>query len=212
MKTILCYGDSNTHGYHPGDGGRFTRDERWTGLLQKMFKEEAYVVEEGLNGRTTVWEDPIERYKSGLSHLIPCFETHAPVDIFVLMLGTNDLKHRFHLTASEIAQGSRTLIETIQSTARLCQGYVPKILLISPMVVPKEISTNDFGGMFIGESCEERSLQFPKYFRRVAEETGCEFFDAAEHVSVSPEDYLHMDAQGHAIFAEALYQKLCEMI
>lgn len=212
MKTILCYGDSNTHGYNPKNGGRFPRDVRWTGRLQQMFGEDAYIVEEGLNGRTTVWEDPIEGYKSGLSYLVPCLYTHKPIDIFVLMLGTNDLKHRFHLTASEIASGCKTLIETVQTTTLLSQGYLPKILLISPMLVPEEISNHPFGDMFIGESCEERSLMFAKYYKQVAKETGCEFFDAAEHVAVSVLDYLHMDAKGHERFAEALYKKLTEML
>lgn len=212
MKTILCYGDSNTHGYNPNNGGRFPRDVRWTGRLQKKFAEEAYIIEEGLNGRTTVWEDPIEEHKNGFAHLIPCLNSHKPIDIFVLMLGTNDLKHRFHLNASEIAAGCRTLVETVQQKTYFSQGFMPKILLISPMLVPEEISNRPFCDMFIGKSCEERSRQFPKFYKQVAEETGCEFLDAAEYVQVSEIDCLHMDEKGHERFAEVLYEKLKEMI
>lgn len=211
MKTILCYGDSNTHGYNPANGQRFPYDVRWTGLLQKMFGEEAHVIEEGLNGRTTVWEDPIEGFKSGLSYLVPCLATHKPIDIFVLMLGTNDLKHRFSLTASEIANGCKTLIQTVKATTYLEQGFVPKILLISPMVVPAAIGEHDFGGMFIGDSCEKRSLEFPKYYSKIASEEGCEFLDAAKLVFPSDLDHLHMDAKGHAAFAKGLFEKLQEM-
>lgn len=212
MKTILCYGDSNTHGHIPHDGGRYPYSVRWTGLLQKKFGEEAHIIEEGLNGRTTVWEDPIEGYKSGKSYLIPCLNTHKPIDVFVLMLGTNDLKNRFSLTASEISKGCETLIKMVKSETPFSQGYIPEILLISPMIVPEAISTHHFGGMFIGKDCEKRSREFARYYREIAELHQCHFMDAAKVVSVSDEDYLHMDAEGHKAFAEALYAKLQEII
>lgn len=212
MKNILCYGDSNTYGYIPNEGGRYPYDIRWTGRLQKLFGDTARILEEGLNGRTTVWEDPIEGFKSGKSYLIPCLNTHAPIDAFVLMLGTNDLKNRFSLTASEIASGCDTLIKLVKMETACCQGYVPEILLVAPMIVPEAIGTHSFGGMFVGPDCDRRSRDFSKCYRAVAEANSCHFMDAAEYVSVSDKDFLHMDEKGHEVFANAIYQKLQEIL
>src|SRR5215510_7647193 len=92
MKRILCYGDSNTWGYNPVTQDRFDTHERWTGSLQQALGSNCVVIEEGLNGRTTVWDDPIEGYKNGAAYLIPCLTTHRPLDLVIIMLGTNDLK------------------------------------------------------------------------------------------------------------------------
>ena len=111
MKTVLCYGDSNTYGAKPigfdildspliaGDM-RFSRDERWTGILQKELEPDYFVIEEGLNARTTSFDDPVEGFhKNGKTYLLPCLESHAPIDLVILMLGTNDLKKRFSTPA-----------------------------------------------------------------------------------------------------------------
>ena len=108
MTTILCYGDSNTYGYNPVNGLRYPKDVRWTGVLQKMLGEEYEVIEEGCNGRTTVFEDAKEPWKAGLGYLRPCLNTHKPIDFVIMMLGSNDLKRMFHASAQEIADGRRT--------------------------------------------------------------------------------------------------------
>ena len=95
MKRILCFGDSNTWGWNPANKERFDENSRWTGILKNKLGENYDIIEEGLNGRTTVWDDPIEGYKNGKKHLPSCLESHRPLDIVVLMLGTNDLKSRF---------------------------------------------------------------------------------------------------------------------
>ncbi len=105
MFEVLCYGDSNTWGADPAGGGRFSRDERWPGVLQKSLGDEYHIIEEGLGGRTTVWEDPIEGHKNGKEYLIPCLATHAPLDLVIIMLGTNDLKKRFSVSAQDVAFG-----------------------------------------------------------------------------------------------------------
>lgn len=110
MKTILCYGDSNTYGAIPIDFDlldkhfiashyRLSKEKRWSSILQAELGSTYHVIEEGLNGRTTVWDDPTEgKHKNGLTYLIPCLETHAPIDLVILMLGTNDLKPKFIIT------------------------------------------------------------------------------------------------------------------
>lgn len=212
MKNILCYGDSNTHGYIPNEGGRYPREIRWPGRLQKMFGDEAYIIEEALNGRTTVWEDPIEGFKSGKSYLIPCLNSHKPIDVFVLMLGTNDLKSRFSLTAFEISKGCETLIKMVKAETPFSQGYVPEILLVSPIHMSAGIDNHRFGGQFLGESCEKRSREFAKYYRAIAEAQNCHFMDAAEFATASEKDFLHMDEKGHEAFANAIYAKLQEIL
>jgi len=115
MKTILCYGDSNTWGYNPATGGRFSRDKRWTRVLVQELVDGYYVIEEGLNGRTTALSDPIEGpHKNGKEYLVPCLESHQPLDLVTIMLGTNDLKKRFSLSAFDIANGAGVLVDIVR--------------------------------------------------------------------------------------------------
>ena len=104
-KHIVCYGDSNTHGYCAETGGRFSEDERWTCLLQSYLGDDFLVLEEGLSGRTTCFDDPIHEGLSGLDHIYPCLMTHEPVDLLIIMLGTNDTKERFGVSPACIALG-----------------------------------------------------------------------------------------------------------
>jgi lysophospholipase L1-like esterase len=106
MKTIVCYGDSNTWGQDGLTKTRYPMDVRWTGVLRNELGADYWVIEEGLCGRTTVWDDPIEgEWKNGLRYLMPCLESQAPIDLVVLMLGTNDLKNRYAVSAFDIANG-----------------------------------------------------------------------------------------------------------
>jgi lysophospholipase L1-like esterase len=102
IKTVLCYGDSNTWGSDPETGERFAPEVRWPGVLRQALGEGYWVVEEGLNGRTTVRDDPIEgAHKNGRTYLPACLEFHKPIDLVLIMLGTNDLKARFAASASD---------------------------------------------------------------------------------------------------------------
>ena len=133
MRTILCYGDSNTWGYDPETGERFPEDVRWPGVLRTKLGDDYRVIEEGLSGRTTVWDDPIEGvHKNGRTYLGPCLESHKPVDLVTLMLGTNDLKTRFGSSASDIAQGAAQLSEMVSRSGCGPGGGAPVVLLISP--------------------------------------------------------------------------------
>ena len=104
MKEVLCYGDSNTWGYNPKTKQRYDRNTRWPCVLQRELGEEFLVIPEGQNGRTTVWDDPVEGQKNGMTYLLPCLESHKPLDLVIITLGTNDLKHRFSVTAYDIAR------------------------------------------------------------------------------------------------------------
>ena len=132
MKTILCYGDSNTWGYNPSTGGRYPRDVRWPGVLRRELGDDYLVIEEGLNGRTTVWDDPIEGYKNGKEYLVPCLETHKPLDLVIILLGTNDLKVRFSVSAYDIANGAGALVQIVQKSEIGPGGRAPQVLLLAP--------------------------------------------------------------------------------
>ncbi|MCR4907822.1 MAG: SGNH/GDSL hydrolase family protein [Lachnospiraceae bacterium] len=205
MKTILCYGDSNTYGYIPLSGMRYPKDVRWPGRLQNLLGNDYCVIEEGCSGRTTVYDDPFEGWKNGLDYLKPCIHSHKPVDIVILSLGSNDLKETFHATAEEISKGAEKLVEVIQSFSVEKQGYVPKIVLVSPPEIGEGIASSVFYGAFL-ENAIERSRQFPAYYKSVAERKGCIFFNAAEYVTPSEEDSLHLTAESHRILSEKLYE------
>ena len=130
MTNILCYGDSNTFGHNPdavipGDC-RFTRDRRWTGLLQQALGEEYYVIEEGLGGRTTVFNDPSSEGRNGRDWLLPCIQTHQPLDLILFMLGTNDTKVMYSAPVEEIAQGMDTLVKIALNPFSTDRGVSPR--------------------------------------------------------------------------------------
>ncbi|MCR4590041.1 MAG: SGNH/GDSL hydrolase family protein [Lachnospiraceae bacterium] len=205
MTTILCYGDSNTFGYIPETGMRYPRDVRYPGKLQALLGDEYAVIEEGCNGRTTIHDDPIDGWKNGLDYLKPCLNSHKPVDIVILMLGSNDLKATFHLGAKEIADGVAVLVDVIKSFTEEKQGFIPKIILVSPPELGKGIRTSPFYGAFFEEAVEE-SKKFSEFYRAVAEKYGCVFFNAAEYIYPSEVDSLHLTPEGHKVLAEKLYE------
>lgn len=198
MKTILCYGDSLTWGYHPETGERIAINERWTGVLRNNLGNNYYIIEEGLNGRTTVWDDPLHGgYKNGMNYLLPCLSSHKPIEIVILFLGTNDLKNRFSLSASEIAQGIRVLINIILKSETGPNKNSPQILLISPPHIRELTNTKlcNFKDEFDGG--ELKSLQLSQYYKQVAEEFGILFFDASNAVKPSKSDGIHLDSNEH---------------
>ncbi len=211
MKTILCYGDSNTYGYVPETGMRYPRDIRYPGRLQDLLGDEYAVVEEGCNGRTTIHDDPIDGWKNGLDYLKPCLHSHRPIDIVILMLGSNDLKDTFHLSAMEIADGAGILVDVIKEYTKERQGFIPKIILVSPPEIGPGIKSSPFFGAFY-EDAIERSRQFPAQYKRVAEEKGCIFFNAAEYIHPSEYDSLHLTPEGHKVLAEKLSEIVKEIV
>lgn len=202
-KRIVCFGDSNTWGYDGATGQRFEDEIRWTGAMAKLLGEGYTVIEEGLNGRTTVWEDPVEQYKNGLTYLLPCMESHSPIDLLIIMLGTNDLKQRFNCTVHNIARSAVNLIRAAKFSTCGRNGAAPKVLLVSPIHVGENIYDGEMGDIF-GEGVIEKSKQFAKYYKRVSDEEGCFFLDASLHALPCAEDAIHIDAKNHALLAQAM--------
>ncbi|MEY4394718.1 MAG: hypothetical protein RL595_1967 [Planctomycetota bacterium] len=207
MKTILCYGDSNTWGYIPGTGNRYPRQVRWPGVLQNLLGEKFHVIEEGLNGRTTVMDDPTRIAKNGLPYLRPCLDSHAPIDLVVLMLGTNDTKHRFGLSAFDISEGVAMLVNIIQQSAAGLNNRAPAILLVSPVVLDP---APEKSALF--EGAAQKSRELAGHIENVAKANRCAFLDASLHTGVSPIDGIHLDEEGHQALGHAIAQKIQHLV
>lgn len=204
VRTILCYGDSNTYGTAPMPDDladeRFGYDERWPGVMRAVLGQGWHVIEEGLPGRTTAHDDPIEGAdRNGLTYLKPCLNSHRPIDIITIMLGTNDLKARFSLPASDIARGVQRLCEVVLACAAGPAADTPKIVLIAPVPV---IETAWLAEMFAGGAEKSRRLAAP--YEAVAKRFGAVFFDAGSVACCSEVDGIHFDADQHRRLGEAM--------
>jgi lysophospholipase L1-like esterase len=209
MKTILCYGDSNTYGYDPVSGGRFDHNTRWPGVLRNELGEGWWVIEEGCGGRTTVWEDPIERHKDGSAYLPACLHSHGPLDLVIILLGTNDLKHRFGLSPEDIARGAGVLVDICKKSGEGIDGRPPSVLLLAPPPLEK-VEGTPFADMFAAG--RERSQRFSECFRQVAQEQGCEFLDLKDVIVSSKLDAIHLEAAEHAKLGRAVAGKVREVL
>ena len=216
-KHIVCFGDSNTHGYcaDPNDcidhGDRFNEAERWTCLLQQKLGEDCLVIEEGLSGRTTVFDDPLHECMGGLDYITPCLMSHEPVDLLIIMLGTNDTKDRFYASAACIAIGMARLVKKAMAT-ECWGGKKPNILVVCPPAMGKEMPNGIFGDT-MGELCVEKSEQLAKYYKEQCELLGCHFAEAgAIGCEFNSIDYMHLTKQGHATLAEHLAKIVPELI
>jgi lysophospholipase L1-like esterase len=206
MKTILCYGDSNTWGWDPLSMERYPADTRWPGVLQHILGQGYQVIEEGLPGRTTVWTDPIEGHMSGQDYLTPCLDSHRPLDLVILMLGTNDLKYRFSVSAFDIAESLGALVKIIHQSESGPDMGIPKILLLAPPPLGK---LTDFGDMFAGGT--EKSRQLSQHIQRGADLWGCAFLDTAQVIVSSDIDGVHLDAGEHRKLGKAVAEIVVKM-
>jgi lysophospholipase L1-like esterase len=203
---ILCFGDSNTWGYSPESKERFSREKRWTGVLGRELGPEVVVIEEGQNSRTTVWDDPVEGSKNGRTYLVPCLESHSPLDLVVLMLGTNDLKKRFSVPAYDIGASVRVLLQIILASAAGRGGKAPAALLLCPAPLGR---LSEWAELF--EDGTEKSRRLAPHYAQAAQETGCAFLDVGKVTAVSDLDGVHLDARGHEALGRAVAAKVREI-
>ena len=207
-KHIVCFGDSNTHGYcaEPADcadgGDRFNEEERWTCLLQKALGEEYLVLEEGLSGRTTVFPDPLHECMAGLDVIYSTLMSHEPVDLLIIMLGTNDTKERLGANASCIGIGMERLVMKAKSVPAW-RGGKPHILIIAPPHIGEGLYLRPEGEP-MGRGCPEKSREVAKYYAAVAQNQGCAFLDAEGVAEFNRLDCMHLTRLGHRQLADRL--------
>ena len=202
MKSILAFGDSLTWGFEAGTFRRHAFESRWPNSLASGLNGEARVIEEGMNGRTTVFPDPVcEAERNGAVALPMLLATHQPLDLVIIMLGTNDIKYANRCRAFDAALGMQRLVNLVKTHDYNADYAVPQILLMSP---PHLVKTNDdwFNDLW-GHALQESQL-FARHYARVAEENGCHFFDAASVATADPTDGGHLDAANTRKLGEAL--------
>ena len=200
-RTIVCFGDSNTHGADPSGAGRMGPDARWPRAMARALGDGYEVIEEGLNGRCTVWDAPIEKGRNGLDYLYPCLLSHSPVDLVIIMLGTNDLKSIYGNTASDIACGAACLVDEARGTLAGPDGAPPKVLLVSPAPIGPLTAQSEMWGF---GAAIETSRQLAGMYEIVAADHDAGFFDAGSVAQVSPLDGIHLDAEACARLGAAM--------
>lgn len=211
-KHIVCFGDSNTHGYCTKTNGRFSEDERWTSLLGRYLGDDYLICEEGLSGRTTVFEDPLFEGLNGLSAIFQSLMTHEPVDLLILMLGTNDTKERFSSNAENIAKGMERLTRKALSVTDAWH-HGPRILLIAPAPIEEGYETT-FIADEMGKGCVEKSRALALYYEDIAKRLGIYFLDASTipGIHMHPKDHMHLDLNSHMLLAKKLASLIPDML
>lgn len=199
MTSVCCYGDSNTWGYEASTEDRLQRWRRWPGVMQRELGDDVHVIEEGLNGRTTVFEDPFEPGRNGMTHLPVVLKTHAPLDLVIIWLGTNDLFVPGGLTAQDAARGAITLAEMVRASDTGPDDEPPEVLvLVSPPFGPLGVWEYD------SPHGELESRGFSDAYRRLAEEAQVPLLDLAPLAESSPIDGIHFEAADHDAVGRAV--------
>jgi lysophospholipase L1-like esterase len=214
MTTVLCFGDSNTWGFDPAYitapyPRRHPIGVRWTSLLADELGDEFRVIEEGQNGRTTVHEDPLNVARNGKEYLPACLESHKPIDIVVMMLGTNDLKSYYNLPPGEIANGAGILARMILGSNAGPDNRAPRLLLVCPPKVGSLAHLPDLDAKIPNGIA--RSEQFPKYYEALAISLGCAYLNSQDYVQTSPVDGIHLEAAEQPKLAYAIAEKIRAM-
>ena len=206
MKNVLAFGDSNTWGLVPGSRCllRYPRNTRWTGVLEDRCGS-VHIIEEGLCGRTTAFEDEVRPGKNGVSALPEILENSPSLDAAIVMLGTNDCKTFFSLSADEIGEGLERCLDEIEK-------YVSpdRILLVSPIHLKEDVwkpeKDPDFGVESVGV-CKN----LKRVYKRIAKKRGTAFLAASDYAQSNDRDSEHLDAEGHRILSMVIHRKLREM-
>ena len=146
MKRIMCFGDSNTYGIDPESGARLVEEERWPCILQERLGNDFSVKEEGIGGRTTVWDDPLAPNRNGLRALPMLLDSHSPLDLVIVMLGINDLKERFQVLPEDVAAGLEKIINEIQCHSYGIYGTRPEVLVIAPPALGADVEDSRYSG------------------------------------------------------------------
>lgn len=215
---ILCYGDSNTWGtigrWQESDepSSRYDENTRWPCVLQKELGSGYHVIAEGLGGRTTIYPGAGYEWKNGETYLTPCLLSHRPLDLVILMLGSNDLQRAIGMTEERLPVGITRLVELVQALPKAGRGNKPPAILL---IAPGEILPSDPGGRtevyakFGGDEGRRLSLLFPQAYERVAREKNCYFLNGQLYAKPGPADGVHLDADSHIRLGKAVAGLVC---
>ena len=205
---ILCYGDSNTWGYISCSNHlRYGNDKRWTKVLANLLGDNFEIIEEGLNSRTLISNDlrPGKEGKNGYEYLIPCLDTHDPIDLVILMLGTNELKNTYNKSALEIGQIlEEYFIKTILNRKSQFKESYPKLLIVTPPVINEYTEYCKKDDKYLGAT--EKSKQLNSIYENLSKKYNC-YFLSNDGLDVGM-DGVHLTEESHKKLAELLYNKI----
>ena len=206
IKRILCYGDSLTFGSDHINNTRLDVNKRWTGVLQKMLGDKYEIIEEGLGGRTTELDDPNREGRDGLLYFIGTMASHTPLDLVIILIGTNDLKIKFNRMPQQIASSFEKYNEAIKTACDKWGFKYPKVLLIAPPLVNEAQTPADWGFGGAGE----KSKLLAQEYKKIADKLGFEFLNLAPIVKPSEFDGTHLEAKENIKVAEAIHSKIVQ--
>lgn len=209
-KRIVCFGDSNTWGYDSRTLERFNEKIRWPKLLQNLLGDKFEIIEEGLRGRTSASDDPITEGLNGLEYIHPCLMSHAPVDLVIIMLGTNDTKQRFNLTSHNIAQAIARLAQKAENIQAGHANALTKVLVVIPPPI-KEGYLNSTLGPTMGVDCDLKSKDLAKHLKGFLKLQKTEYIDTQNYIEMNNIDFMHLDKDNHKKLAELIFEKLSEI-
>jgi lysophospholipase L1-like esterase len=210
LQHILVYSDSLSWGIVPATRKRLPFDARWPGVMEIALTERRHsvrIIEDCLNGRRTVWEDPFRPGRSGLEGLAQRIEINSPLSLVMLMLGTNDFQSMHPHTAWHAAQGMAALVTAIRQAPIEPGMPVPPILVIAPP--PIGVPRGPIAPKFIGAG--EKSTGLADAYRGIASDMNCHFFDSGSITQSSAVDGIHLDADQHRSLGKALAGFVAEL-
>lgn len=202
MKTILCYGDSNTYGYDPRNGLRYPKEFRWTTILQDKLGDEFEVISEGLNGRTTAYDRSDGDYYNGLTYLSSCLHSHKPLDYVIFMLGTNDCNFDLGLSSRDIALGMEKIVLKTKDVVKDMQDIEPKIIVIVPAIIGPNYKNSPFVYQLDEESIN-KSKEIKDLYKDLCDKHACIYLDCSD-LEVSDIDSEHLTIEAHYELANRL--------
>jgi len=202
MKTVLCYGDSLTWGYVPDGSGRHALQDRWPQVLQAELGDAVHVIADGLNGRTTAFDDHLSGFERNATRTLQtALGTHFPLDLVIIMLGTNDMKTVVCGDAFNTKRGMQRLIEIVRTAPYQFEANAPAVMIMSPPTLGPS-GTDEFRLIF--RDGVEQSHLLARFYGDAAELAGCTFFDAGSVAKTSPIDGVHLDAENTRAIGKAI--------
>jgi len=210
VRTILCYGDSNTWGFVPAsEDERFGPDVRWPRLMASQLGRDFDVVEAGLNGRTTVFERLPRPFRSGRDLIVPTMATSAPLDLVIILLGTNDVSLPY-LSVADISRGAGELVSIVRKSSEY--GPEPDRAPTPLLVAPHIVGPLDPDDLVLSPDAVEKSRELGASYSALATSMGVAFLDLAPVVEPSPRDPWHWEPESHAAAARAIAEKVQEIL